>query len=738
MRKEFSFILLMLVQLVAFGETFEAKVLDKQTNEPIPYANIYFVDLKTGTTSDELGVFKIEAYSQKNIHVQINVLGYKPLDEVFSIEDEKVKIFYLEEGHFDIHEVLVSGVSNNLQRENITNVSSKNLDEIQQESSLTLSETISNIPGVEQNSTGAGIGKPIIRGLSGNRIVTYAQGTRVENQQWGDEHGLGIGAVGIEKVEVIKGPASLLYGSDALGGVLYFVDERYAQKNTIESFVESKFLSNSLSSINSAGLKIHKGKFKMNLFGTYASHADYQTPNFKSIFNTRFDEQNIKAAFGFSAKNWISNIRYSFLRNNFGIVEDATYTDSRERNFILPFQSIDNHSLSFENTIFTGKSKFKLILGYSNNYRKEFEDDKEEHALGLKLNTFTYDLKWHSPKYKERFSFIVGSQGLFQNNKNDGEEILIPDANVTDVGAFVIANLDLKKLKLQAGFRTDFRFINTQEMITDEGFFPAFIHFYNGYTYSAGAVYKLDKTNFRLNLSSGFRAPNTSELLSDGVHEGTNRYEKGNINLLKENANQIDFSVDYEDEHFSLLINPFYNNISNYIYLSPTDSAIDGNPVFEYLQKNVSLFGGELSLHYHPHQVHWLHLESNVSTVFGQDNNGNPLPLIPQTKINSIASAEIEHKGKFQIKKVFLQHIYKFQQNRTSLFETTTYAYNLLNLGLDFKVPLKKNSIEINTGVKNLLNTDYTDHLSRFKSLDISNQGINFYLGIKVNLETKI
>ena len=738
MKKILSLVLLVSLQLIAFSQSFNAKVVDSQTKEAIAFANIYFVDLKTGTTTNEQGIFKVENYSQTNIHVQIQVIGYKTIDETFSLNDSEMKIFYLEESHYDIQEVVISVASNNLQRENITNVSSKNLNEIQQESSLTLSETISNIPGVEQNSTGAGIGKPIIRGLSGNRIVTYAQGARVENQQWGDEHGLGIGAVGIEKIEVIKGPASLLYGSDALGGVLYFVAERYAQKNTIESFVASKFLSNSLSTINHAGFKIHKGKFKMNLFGTYSSHADYQTPNFKRVYNTRFDEQNVKASFGFNTKNWIANVRYSFLRNKFGIVEDATYITINERNFVLPFQAIDDHSVSFDNTFFTGNSKIKLILGYTNNYRKEFEDDEIEHALGLKLNTFTYNLKWHSPKYKDKFSLIVGSQGMMQSNLNDGEEILIPDANVSDVGAFAIANLDLDKLKLQAGFRTDFRFINTQEMITDESLFPAFNNFYNGYTYSAGAVYELGKTNFRLNFSSGFRAPNTSELLSDGVHEGTNRYEKGNIYLTKENANQIDFSVDYKGKHLSILINPFYNSISNYIYISPTDSAIDGNPVFEYLQKDVSLFGGELSLHYHPHSVHWLHLESNVSTVFGQDKNGVPLPLIPQTKINSIASAEINHKGKFLLKKVFLQHIYKFQQNRTGLFETTTEAYNLLNLGLDFEVPLKKNSIKINTGVKNLLNTNYTDHLSRFKSLDISNQGINFYLGIKVNLQTKI
>jgi len=538
----------------------------------------------------------------------------------------------------------------------------------------------------------------------------------------------------LQLLQVIKGAASLLYGSDALGGVLYFIDERYARHNTIETFVQTKFLSNTLGSINNAGLKIHKGKLKFNLFGTYSSQADYQTPNFDRAFNTRFDERNIKSSFGFNTKNWISSIRYSYLQNNYGIVKDATHTSPTQRNFILSFQTIDNHNLSFENIVFTGNSKLNLTLGYTNNYRKEFEDDSNNQALGLKLNTFTYNLKWYSPTYKDRFDFIIGSQGMAQNNKNNGEEILIPDAKTTDLGAFALGNLDFNKLRFQVGIRSDYREINTKQMVTDEGSFPAFNNTYNGLTFSGGAVYKMEKTKFRANISSGFRAPNTTELLSDGVHHGTNRYIKGNFNLANENATQIDFTFDYQDEHFSFSVNPFYNTIQNYIFLSPTDTVIDNSPVFEYIQTNAFLYGGELGLHYHPHKIHWLHLESNLSTVLAEDKSGNALPLIPQTKINSTIRAEINHKGKVQLKNVFVQNIYKFKQNRTGLFETVTNDYSLINIGLNLEIQTMNNPVEITTGIRNILNTKYTDHLSRFKTLEIPNQGINFYIGLKVKL----
>ena len=610
----------------------------------------------------------------------------------------------------------------------------KNIAELQQTSPLTLAQAISNIPGVEQTTTGAGIGKPVIRGLSGNRIVTYAQGIRIENQQWGGEHGLGVGDIGIESVEVIKGPASTLYGSDALGGVLYFIDERYASQNRIESFAQTKFLSNTLGSITDVGLKINNGKLKFNLFGAYSSHADYQIPSFDRVFNTRFDEKNIKSSLGFNTKNLVSNIRYSYLQNNYGIVENATYTNSTQRSITLPFQTIDNHNLSFENIIYTGNSKLNLTLGYTNNYRKEFEDDTDNQAIGLKLNTITYNLKWYSPIYKDRFDFIVGSQGMAQSNKNNGEEVLIPDANTNDIGVFVLGNLKYDNIQFQGGVRTDFRKIDTQYMVTDDGNFPALNNTYNGFTFSGGTVYTLKKTKFRANISSGFRAPNTTELLSNGVHHGTNRYIKGDVNLTNENAMQIDFSFNYQNEHLNFSINPFYNAIQNYIFLSPTGIVIDNNPLFEYVQTNAFLYGGELGFHYHPHKVHWLHLESNLSAVIAEDENGNPLPLIPQTKLNSTVKAKFYNKGKLQLKNVFVQHIYKFQQNRTGLFETGTDDYNLINIGLNLEIITRNNPIIITTGVNNLFNVNYIDHLSRFKALGISNQGINYYIELKVSL----
>lgn len=751
-----NFSFLLLFSWAGFAQDFTGVVIDKKTNQPLSNVDVYFSDIKTGTVTDENGVFSINHYAQKKIHIQFTYIGYVSLDLYLDRVAQNHSKIYLEEDHYKLDEVVVFKSIGKLQRENTISVVHKKVADIKINAPLTLAEALVNIPGVSQNTTGVGIGKPVIRGLSGNRIVTYSQGIRVENQQWGSEHGLGVGSVGIEGVEVIKGPASLLYGSDALGGVLYFVDERYAKHDKTEGFFQTKFNSATLGTSSSLGYKMHKGILKFNIFGGYTSHADYETPELGKVFNTRFDEKNIKTSVGFNVKNWISNVRYSFLQNNYGIVEDASYTNSTARDFEIPYQSIDNHALSFENMIFTGDSKFDVRFGFTSNYRKEFEEhdhheeedhdeheeeeeeDHEEHAMGLKLDTYTYNLKWYSKKYNNFFDVVLGSQGMLQKNINKGEEVLVPNAETKDFGVFALTNFDLDKLKLQVGLRTDTRTIDTETMVTEESTFLALNETYSGITFSGGALYELDKMSFRANVSSGFRAPTTSELLSNGSHGGTNRYERGNRNLTNETAIQADFSVAYHNEHVEFEINPFYNTIQNYIYLNPTEEVLDENPVFDYVQTNAVLYGGEIGVHFHPHAVHWLHVESDLSTVFAEDTNGDALPLIPQTKLNTVVRSVIRQKGNFRMTSIYLQYVHKFEQSHVSLLETSSDSYGLMNAGLTFEAFQKKTPVEIELGVKNIFNTTYIDHLSRLKNLEIPDVGINFYLGLKYNFDYKI
>ena len=744
MKKIYVTLVFALSFTAVFCQEFTAKVFDKQTQQPVPHAQVYLVDLNTGTVADEKGVFKIQIPNYKNLHIQVRAMGYKILNTIVNAESNS--IFYLEPGHLNIDEIIISAPLSRLGRENIVNISHKKLGDLQEDSSLNLSETLANMAGVSQITTG-GIGKPIIRGLGGSRVVTYAQGIRIENQQWGDEHGLGVSAAGIEAVELIKGPASLAYGADALGGVLYFVDEKYANPNNIQTFFKSKFFSNTLGLKNQVGFKINKNKFKWNFFGAYDSHADYKIPNGKRVFNTRFNQKNIKILGGFQKKYWISEVKYSFLENNFGIPHEAAFKESTARNFISPYQNINHHNVTFKNALFLADSKLDIVLGYSYNKRKEIEEahahDEDKHegenGLDLRLHTFSSNIKWHSPVYKGFLKFTVGTQSMFKNNKNYGHEILIPNAQTTDLGGFAVATMDFSELKFQTGIRADYRKIDAKKTSSEEGkTFPALQKWYRGFTYSAATSYKFDAVKFQLNISTGFRVPNTSELLSDGVHHGTNRYYVGDNTLENEYATQIDFMLDYENDHLKLYANPFYNQIKNYIYLFADGTKKEKLPVFQYGQIDAVLYGGETGIHYHPHSLHGLHLESNFSAVIAEDSNKKALPLIPQMRLNSkIAFAGMGPKKFMRIKNIFLQHIYNFAQNRVSTFETTSPAYQLLHMGIDFEFFTKYTPIEIQMGIKNILNTPYIDHLSRFKNLDIQNQGINYHIGIKIPLEIR-
>ncbi len=728
--KTFPF-LFFLLQIAQAQSPFKGLLLDASTREPIPFAEIYFPELETGTLADENGIFTIEHNDLPEISLNITAIGYEPLNTKVNLKTEKEKTFLLQPSHYNLQEIVVSVPAGKLQMENIVQVDRKKINELQLTAPINMAEAISNIPGLEQNTTGPGIGKPVIRGLSGNRIVTYAQNIRVENQQWGDEHGLGIGEIGIGSVEVIKGPASLLYGSDALGGVLFFVDEPYAKHDSSEIFFRTSVQSNTSGNITQAGLKTHQGAFKWNLFGAYASHGDYQLPNGKFANNTRFDEKNIKTAFGFNRGIWIGNLRYSYLLNRFGLTEMPFFSPQRERKPSLPRQTISNHSLSFENLFIAGESEFKIILGYTDNDRKEFEDDPNHQALGLQLKTFTYQTKWSSPVFKKHFFIILGSQGMAQQNTNNGEEILIPDAQTRDFGLFGLLNLRFKKLQGQAGLRFDQR--KLQAFAT--GDLPPLHTSYHGISFSTGINWNFRHIKIRTNLARGFRAPNTSELLAMGIHEGTNRYERGQTNLKEELATQMDFSFEYQTQHLNFSANAFYHFIQNYIYLNPTNEQIENTPVFDYLQSQARLYGGETGFHYHPHQIHWLHLESNFSLVLAKNQQQQPLPLIPQPRITTTLKSEQQFNNKRILLQGYIQHIYKFPKNDIALFETPTPGYNLIKLGAKLQISHRNGySSNISLGVKNAFNTEYIDHLSRFKTWNIPNPGRNFYLKLEFRL----
>lgn len=711
-------------------------IVSQKTNEPV-LATIYIPQLEKGTNTDFDGEYTLNNIPDGNHTVVFSSLGYSTISTkiTFSNSSKIVTNLELEESAVEMEEVIISTPFHKLQSDNVMKVERIPTESLSASGAVTLADGIKNIAGVDIISTGTGIGKPVIRGLSSNRVLTYTQGVRLENQQFGDEHGLGINEAGIESVEVIKGPASLLYGSDALGGVLYLNPERFAVSGETHGDLGSTYFSNTLGTSTNLGVKTSGEKLKFLARGAYSSFSDYKSGADYRVTNSRFNEKDFKTGLQYLGTKFKSTIRYNYNRSNIGIPEEIE-EQTQSKDLELPFQEIDNHILSFDNTIFFNNSSLDVKAGYSFNDRREFEDDPSIAALRLKLNTINYDVKYHLPELG-RFETIIGLQGMFQNNKNEGEEILIPDANTRDIGLLATSHYHLETIDIQAGIRFDSRKIDSEAARNplDEDYISAINKNFTSFTAALGAKMDLFKNlSARLNLASGFRAPNLAELTSQGIHEGTNRYERGNQNLTSEQNFQADLVLEYRNEHIEFFANGFYNAVNDYIFISPTNEIIDDTPVYDYLQDNAVLFGGEFGFHLHPHPLDWLHFESTFETVTGKLKNDDYLPLIPANSLRNTFRVELEDGKTRKSTSTFITLENTFDQNNSSTFETRTGGYSLLSAGVESSFQLNKVLLKLGVNGTNLTNKEYVSHLSRFKPDGIFNIGRSINVNLKVEI----
>lgn len=739
-------------------------IITDSDNNPLEGVEIQVPEIHIGTTSDKDGKYELNNLPNGEIQILYNYLGFKETVEFINLNDNNQEVnIILEKDIFTIDEVLISTPFNKLQSDNVMKVEHAKIKALKQKGAPTLIEGLETIAGVSQISTGTSIGKPVIRGLSGNRVLVYAQGVRLENQQFGDEHGLGLNEAGVESVEVIKGPASLLYGSDALGGVIYFNPERFAPNNTFESDLSQQYFSNTKGSNTTIGFKQSYEKWKFLVRGAYNSHADYMTPEKDRVTNTRYNELNFNSGIRFNNELISTEVRYNYNNSNLGLTEGIE-DQSTSRKLEEPYQNIHNHIVSMHNHIYLKNSSIDIDLGYIFNDRNEFEhheehhhddddhddddhDDDDDHedeegeedpALRMKLKTFNYDIKYNFPK-KERFEAILGIQGMHQTNKNLGEEILIPDATINDLGVFSTAIFQFKESSLQAGIRFDTRAISTSyhEVAHEDEvhIFESINKKYSNFTASLG--YKFDikkKVATRINLATGYRAPNLAELTSNGIHHGTNRFEIGNSSLENEQNIQLDVATEYKNEHLELYVNGFYNHLNNYIFITPTGEIEDGADVFEYIQENAKLFGGEIGFHFHPHPLDWLHLESTYEMVIGKQDNGNYLPLIPANRLNNTIKTEFSIGKWFKDGYSSFTVSNTFKQNNVSQLETPSKGYTLVNLGLGGDMKVGDLAFEFSANVSNLFDTSYIPHLSRLKNDGINAIGRNVVFGLNFNL----
>jgi len=706
-------------------------VLDAQKNT-LPGASITIKNTQIGTLSDMDGNYTLHS-SEKDIVVVFSYSGFHQEKIVihFNKNNQKLDVV-LKENVFEIDEVILSTPFNKLQSENVVKVSYKSVQSMQKKGIQNLMDGIAQISGVRKMSTGTGISKPVIRGLSGSRVLIYNQGVRLENFQYGDKHGMGISEAGIESVEVIKGPASLLYGSDAIGGVVYLVPEKYALPKLTQANFQSQYFSNTEGFNTNIGVKSSIENWQYLVRAALSEHADYRIPANNMVTNSRYNNKDLKAGIGYKNDLITTDIRYNFNKSQNGIPKKIGIQESSYKMSGL-YQDLDNHVLSLKNTIKIKKTQIKTNIGYTNHKRVLIKDEKQK--IGMQLNTLNYDTKFHLPNLKKLES-IIGIQGMHQTNTNFGMSYLLPDAKIDNIGIFGTANYQIKKISIQGGLRYDTRHIITQDVSKagEASYRPGFDKQLESYTGSLGFKSNIfKKLNIRFNMAAGFRSPNLSELASYGQHAG--RIEIGNKNIKNENNWQTDFALEYENPHIEFFANAFYNQIHNYIFLAPTGEEQESMVVYQYNQKDAYLYGSEIGFHIHPHPWDWLHIETSFETVTGKSKNGDYLPLIPANRWNNqirfINDNQYKHLDKWFVN-IGIMHTFK--AINVSQFESTQDAYTLFNSSLGGDFSYRSLRLNLSISAHNIFNKDYISHLSVLREQEIPEIGRNIILGVNIKI----
>lgn len=638
-----------------------------------------------------------------------------------------------------LNEVVISGFKPGNAKFTSLNIEGYSLKKLDEFAPFNLSDALAKTPGISQITTGNSIAKPVIRGLYGNRILILLSGLRFDNQQWQDEHGLGLSQIGINSVEIIKGPASLLYGSDALGGVINVIEEKPTGSG-ITVDIGTQIYSNTRGTLTDIGISQRTGRkwWRLRLGGE--SQADYSDGNNIRVLNSRNNGYYVKAGFGFERAHWIQENSYNFSYNQFGFILNDLSTvfqaDERwSRSLAGPHHNVMLNLLHSQNTFLLKGSTLRLNVGLQSNKREEDEGGGQI-SLNIHLLSALQNLKWEKPLSKA-LSFVINQQCTFEQNTNYGSRILIPDATFIENNVSCYVKYSPGKYVIEAGIGGNDKYIKTVRTKTLNTPGEPIQPFARNNTTAngmVGSVYNLtDRLTLKANIASGFRAPNLAELSSNGLHEGVYRYELGDPNLKIEQNINGDFLLEFETGVLFFSSSVFYNRFFNYIYLSPTNGQFYGFPVFKFEQQDARLYGSENFIAISPKHLQNWHWKEGYTLTYGVLDNGLYLPFIPAAKLTS--ALRWERKLNKKIKNVYAEpeFICVFQQDRPAEFETPTGAYHLLNCNIGTAIAAHRGDWNICVSGTNLTNELYADHLSRLKYYGLYNTGINIVLSVRRN-----
>jgi iron complex outermembrane receptor protein len=758
--------------------TLSGRVVDSASGKPLAGASVYIADLKLGVTADESGNYRFNNLPSGDYLVEADAIGHSTQTKNITISEKAVLNFVLSIQYTEQSAVVVTGQSKatQIKRSPIPVVTMSHAD-IMGNLSTNIIDAISKIPGVTQLTTGPNVSKPFIRGLGYNRILTLYDGVRQEGQQWGDEHGIEVDQYGVDHAEVIKGPASLTYGSDALAGVVNLVPTPPAPEGTIKGDVLAEFQTNNGLFGGSAMLEGTKNGLEWMGRVSHKEASNYSDRADGRVYNTAFNETDATASIGLHRAFGYSHLNISVFDDLQEIPDgsrDSTtrqftkqITDSDTYRPVVTNQELHSYAMTplhqhvqlyhiySTNNFALGSSRLTVNLGFERSVRREFSHPQQPDVPGLflQLNSYVYDVKYYFPSFNG-WDITTGINGMYQQNTvTNGTEFIIPSFHQFDIGPFAMVKKTIGKLDISGGIRFDSRSFTNQQLYTvSKGIdydqpvygpdtagayqaFPFYHKVFTGYSGSLGLTYLFsNQWSAKANISRGYRSPNISEISANGVHPGTGIYQVGNPAFNPEFNVQEDVGLNFTSKIAAINFSVFYNLVTDYIFnekilaLDGSDSTREGNDVYQFRQGKAALYGGELSIDIHP--IEHLHFENSVSLVYGDllSSPGKPvtdstryLPNIPP--MHGISELKYDFTDKnMHLVNGFVQVAAAFSgpQNRTYLAdntETATPGYTLINAGVGAGFTNKQNKLLFNIYLfaNNIFDVVYQDHLSRLK-----------------------
>ncbi|QXP58978.1 TonB-dependent receptor [Olleya sp. HaHaR_3_96] len=775
--------------------TLSGKVLDFHDGSPITNATIFIESLNKYTTTDVDGQFSVTALCNVPIVIVVSHLACETKTVNITIEGDTFIDITLEHHIEELNEVTVAGVSNT----KVTRTAQETLlktETIDRFSALNLGDALKQISGVSSINTGNSIVKPVINGLHSSRIIVMTNGVRLQDQQWGIEHAPNIDLNTAGSINVIKGANALAYGGDAIGGVIILKPSKISLKDSLYGKTILSGQTNGRGyNANTSLTKTYKKGWYVGAQASVKRFGDFETPDY-SLTNSGLNTKGFSVNGGFKTFEKGFNVYYSHLDNEIAIlrashignIEDLVNAINSQQPSVIEDFSYDINAPKQDVTHHVFKTEFykrfktfgrvDLQYDYQNNQRLEYDirvgDDRDTPAIDLTLKTHTLKttVKLDSnSNITYNFGVNAGYQNNFANPKT-GVRRLIPDYDKYDLGAFAISNIRLNNaIHMDFGLRYDYNKIDAKKfyitsrwnernydtdfadlVIDDLGtqLLTNPVFEYSNISASAGIAYQLDTHNsFIFNYGLSNRAPNPSELFSDGLHHSAARIELGDLRLKQETSNRVSGTYNYTKNDLSLNFEAFYNHIKDYIFIEPTgtETSIRGAfPVWSYNQTNAAIYGLDITANYNFNDQWFLKHKSSITK--GKDiSQDRALIDMPSLKtVNSIGYSNpkwLKLKTELQSELVFRQNDYP--NNNFEVFipttqqmvlvdvSTTPPTYHLLHLQSNITLDLsKKTDLNIGLNITNVLNTNYRENLNRLRYF-ADDLGRNIMLQLKLN-----